>query len=84
MKLHDRALNSDFSGTDRAVDCCHVTGIWVDVHCIYWDLGFWNQLFIVVGLQIPDMNDSALVSDNQLRLNRRNAVTNCAFFSKLL
>lgn len=57
-----------FLGTDHAVDCRHVTGIRVDVDGVDRDLGLWNQLLVVVGLQIPDVNHAALVSDNQLRL----------------
>lgn len=59
-------------GAHRAVDCCHVTGIWVDVDGVDRDLGLRDQLFVVVGLQIPDMNHATLVSNDQLRLKKKN------------
>lgn len=65
---HKTAPFTLFSGTDHAVDCRHVTGIRVDVDGVDRDLGLRNQLLVVVGLQIPDVNHAALVSDNQLRL----------------
>lgn len=59
---------SDALRTDRAVDRRHVTGVCVDVNRVDRDVRLGNQLFVVVGLQIPDVNHSALVSNDQLRL----------------
>ncbi|KAF3853346.1 hypothetical protein F7725_014035 [Dissostichus mawsoni] len=59
---------ADFLSTDRAVDRCHVTGIRVDVNRVNGDLWLRNQLLVVVRLQIPDMNHSTLIANNQLCL----------------
>lgn len=65
-------------GTDRTVDRRHVTGIWVDVDGVHGDFRLWDQLFVVVRFQVPDVDHATLIPDNQLRLQsteRRLSIT---------
>lgn len=55
-------------GAHRAVDGRHVAGVGVDVHRVHRNLGLWNQLLVVVGFQVPDVNGTALIAHNQLGL----------------
>lgn len=48
----------------RAVHSCHVTGIRVNVNRIHGNFGLWNQLLVVVRLQVPDVNGTALITHN--------------------
>lgn len=54
--------------THSAVDRCHVAGIRVDVSRGDGHLGLRDQLLVVVSFQVPDVDGTALVTHNELRL----------------
>lgn len=50
------------------VDCRHVAGIWVNVGRRDGILWLGDQLLVVVCLQVPDVDSTALVTHNEFCL----------------
>lgn len=71
------------SGT---IDGCHVASIWVDVSRRDGRLRLGNQLLIVVCLQVPDVDSTALITHNEFCLvgMQTHAINGCVHLEDTL